>query len=305
MKSATAAVRNAGLESDVNLHLVEDPAIAREYAQLDYLTPCERLLIETYVAPGAEVLDLGVGGGRTTPYLLARAGRYLGVDYSPEMIRHCREKFPGVDFCQADASSMPMLGDGTFDVVFFSFNGIDWLWPSEKRWNCIRECGRLLRVGGVFVFSSHNPCSIFVWRGWDPDRVRSFSRRIAGGNNLLYPLIVGAATTAKATLSFVRSASETVSRMVHRIPCKAFGKREGYMVDPAHPGLLNHYWTPENAISELGSRGFRSLGVWCDEYPKKRSRYRVDWYYYAFAKADENDEAGGVAGARSGADESH
>ncbi len=305
MKGAAVQVRDVSLESDVNLHLVEDPAIAREYAGLDYLTPCERMLIEAYVAPGAAVLDLGVGGGRTTPHLLAKAGRYLGVDYSAEMIRLCREKFPGVEFRQADASNMPLLKDKSLDVVIFSFNGIDWLWPLEKRRSCIGECGRLLRPGGVFVFSSHNPRSIVVWRGWDPDRVRSFSRRITGGSRILYPLAVGAVTAAKATLSFLRSASKTVSRMAHRIPRRAFRQRQGYMVDPAHPGLLNHYWTPENAISELSSLGFQCLGVWCDEYPKRRSIYRADWYYYAFAKTDGNCEPEGVVGSRSGADESH
>jgi SAM-dependent methyltransferase len=305
MSGATAQLRKEGPGNDVNLRLVQDPEIAQEYARLDYLTPCERMLIETYVPSGAAVLDLGVGGGRTTRYLRARAGRYLGVDYSPEMIRLCREKFPDLEFCQADASSMPMFENETFDVVFFSFNGIDWLWPSEKRWRCIRECGRLLRPGGVFIFSAHNPCSIFVWRRWDPDRVRAFSRRIVRGSKTLYPLVFGAATTAKATLCFLRSVSESVSRIVHRVPRKAFWWREGYMIDPAHPGLLNHYWTPENAISELQGLGFQSQGVWCDEYPKRRSIYRADWYYYAFAKADEKSKASEFVGNKPGADESH
>ena len=290
MKAAAAKLRDVAAESDVNLHLVQDPAIVREYARLDYLTPCERLLIETYVAPGAAVLDLGVGGGRTTPHLLVRAGRYVGVDYSPEMIRLCREKFPGVEFREADASNMPLLQDQSFDVIFFSFNGIDWLWPSEKRHSCIRECRRLLRPGGIFIFSSHNPRSILAWRGWDPGRVCSFSRRITGGSKILFPLAVAAATAAKATLSFFRSVSETISRTGHRLPSKAFRQGEGYMIDPAHPSLLNHYWTPERAISELSSLGFQNLGVWCDEFPKPRSIYRADWYYYAFVKSGGNGE---------------
>src|SRR5690349_5787132 len=33
---------------------------------------------------GARVLDLGVGTGRTTALLFSRAGRYLGVDVTPE-----------------------------------------------------------------------------------------------------------------------------------------------------------------------------------------------------------------------------
>src|SRR6266567_2196534 len=112
---ATAEVRDADKDGDANL--CHDPAIAREYAQLDYLTPCERLLVGTYVAPGAAVLDLGVGEGRTTPYLLARAGRYLGVDYSPEMVRLCREKFPGKHFGLARATCLiPPIRDCSITI---------------------------------------------------------------------------------------------------------------------------------------------------------------------------------------------
>jgi SAM-dependent methyltransferase len=273
-----------------NLHVYADPAIAREYAQLDYFTPCERFLVETYVPTGAAVLDLGVGGGRTTAYLLGRTGRYLGIDYSPEMIRFCRQKFPGVDFCEADASSMPMLASESFDVIFFSFNGLDMLWPHEKRRSCISECMRLLRTGGVLVFSSHNSRSIIAWRGWDPERVRSFSRRIVRGCRTLYPAAIGAVTVAKAILAVLRSTSETVSRMARHLVSRVFWHGEGYMIDPAHPGLLTHYWTPEKAISELGSFGFQCLGVWCNEHPEKRSIYRADWYYYAFTKGDHHRE---------------
>src|SRR5579863_2063492 len=288
----TAGVGEA--DGAANLHVFGDPAIAAEYARLDYLTGCERFLIETYVAPGAAVLDLGVGGGRTTPYLLERAGRYLGVDYSAEMVRLCREKFPGIEFCEADAASMPQLEDKSFDVILFSYNGLDALWPSEKRRSCIGECRRLLRAGGFFVFSAHNPRSIVAWRGWDPGRVRAFSRKIAGGSKAFYPLALGAATAAKATLSLLYSAVETFTRMARRLPSKAFRQGEGYMLDPAHHGLLNHYWVPERAIAEVRSFGFRSRGVWCHEYPAKRSVYRVDWYYYAFEKCDERVEPGAV-----------
>ncbi len=45
------------------------------YALLNYLTPCEQFLFDLYIKPGIAVLDLGVGGGCTTPYLSQRASR--------------------------------------------------------------------------------------------------------------------------------------------------------------------------------------------------------------------------------------
>ena len=47
---------------------------------------------------GKPILDLGVGAGRTTGSLLEISPDYVGVDYSPEMIRQCQARFPGVKF---------------------------------------------------------------------------------------------------------------------------------------------------------------------------------------------------------------
>ena len=77
-----------------NLQAYRDPKVVSHYAALDYLTACERLLFDTYLKPGMAILDIGVGGGRTTPYLSQKAARYVGVDYSEEMVQSCRRKFP-------------------------------------------------------------------------------------------------------------------------------------------------------------------------------------------------------------------
>jgi cyclopropane fatty-acyl-phospholipid synthase-like methyltransferase len=81
-----------------NLQVYRDPEVVSHYAALDYLTPCERLLFERYIKPGMKILDIGVGGGRTTPYLSGKASCYVGVDYSAEMITTCRNKFPRLEF---------------------------------------------------------------------------------------------------------------------------------------------------------------------------------------------------------------
>jgi SAM-dependent methyltransferase len=148
---------------------------------MDSLTACEQLLFDTYLRPGMAILDLGVGGGRTTPYLSAIASRYVGVDYSEEMIRACRSKFPHLRFNVADASDLSQFADASFDSVVFSFNGLDCLAPHEKRENCLRECHRVLKAGGVYIFSSHNPRSLFLDWQWDRDRLRRLANKVAGG----------------------------------------------------------------------------------------------------------------------------
>ena len=68
-----------------NLRIYSQPSVAAHYAALDHLTACERSLFDTYLRSGMDILDIGVGGGRTTPYLSHVASRYVGLDYSEEM----------------------------------------------------------------------------------------------------------------------------------------------------------------------------------------------------------------------------
>ena len=89
-----------------NLSVYSDPSVAAHYAALKGLTACERFLFDKYIHRGMDVLDIGVGGGRTTPYISGVAARYLGVDYSEPMVRLCRHKFPELDFLMADASDL-------------------------------------------------------------------------------------------------------------------------------------------------------------------------------------------------------
>jgi len=107
------------------------------------------------LAPGTRVLDLGVGGGRTTAILAEGSASYLGLDITPEMIEDARSRYPGVDLRVGDAAHLEALGDGAFDLIVFSLNGLDCL-GHEDRERFFAECARLLAPGGVLQFSSHN-----------------------------------------------------------------------------------------------------------------------------------------------------
>ncbi|WP_338413102.1 class I SAM-dependent methyltransferase [uncultured Sphaerotilus sp.] len=136
--------------------------VVRRYARQSLLQLPEQAIFER-IGPSladSELLDLGVGGGRTTIALAQRCRRYLGADVAAPMVAACRERFsellknPEIRFEVADARRMPFAA-ASFDIVLFSFNGID-LVGADARATALAECRRVLRPGGHLVYSSHN-----------------------------------------------------------------------------------------------------------------------------------------------------
>jgi ubiquinone/menaquinone biosynthesis C-methylase UbiE len=267
-----------------NLHVYRNPEVVSHYASLDYLTACERHLFDTYLTPGMAILDLGVGGGRTSAYLSQKASRYVGLDYSEAMIGFCRQKFPQLEFLVADASDLSKFADGSFDAVVFSFNGIDYVLPAEKRQQCLRECERVLRSGGVLIFSSHNPRAVLQRPTWDPRILHGMVRRVFPESDVAFRVALGVLTAAKAVHASLRAFAGSVLRMFRRAFTIAFWRGDGCLIDSAHGGLATHYWTPQHAIAETSKSGLRLETMLGDEYPKHSHEFVTDWYYYVFSK---------------------
>lgn len=133
----------------------EVEATARSAA--DGLYEVERRAVEShFTRRDGTVLDLGCGTGRTTGVLDRMGFDVVGVDVSEPMVRRARTLFPHVDFETGDARDL-RFADEHFDYVLFSFNGLDYVQPEGDRYVALREIWRVLKPGGTFVFSSHNP----------------------------------------------------------------------------------------------------------------------------------------------------
>ena len=215
----------------------------RWFSRLEGWTdPGERVALERVVAEarGQPILDLGVGGGRTVPILREISESYVAIDYTPELVRACRAKYPGVDIQDGDARDLSRFASGTFALVVFSFNGIDAVSHDDRKL-VLREVRRVLRPGGCLVFSTHNK------HGPGHGEGTSF-----GVNWTRNPL----------RLSF------RILRAISHIPNTLANRHRLGSVAVEHPdysirnaaahdhGILVHYITLASQIAELADAGF-------------------------------------------------
>ena len=236
------------------------PEVVSLYGDAPGLTHAEQHLFRRHLAPGRAILDVGVGAGRTTPALSAIADRYVGVDIAENMVRHCQARFPGLEFCVADAADLSGFADASFDAVVFSFNGIDCLHPDEQRHRFVGHAARILRPGGRLILSVHNARSIGILpirqgRGW-----------------------WHTARTVKWGLT------ENTRRLWSIPTSRAFWRGEGYVFDPIHGGMVMHMASRRRVTTEMGDHGFEVLEVVGSNHPLRLPSIVTSWWHYAFRR---------------------
>lgn len=162
---------------------------------------------------GGAILDIGIGGGRTAPLMADISANYRGIDYTPDMVQVARRRFPGLCFHEMDARRMT-FADESFDLVTFSYNGIDSV-DLAGRLAILRQVRRVLVPGGYFVFSALNRQGSAHGQHWPDFRVlrdaglsprrlpRAVGRFAQGGINWLRFRIVtrAGADVAMGTMS--------------------------------------------------------------------------------------------------------
>ncbi len=159
-------------DRNTNQKTYTDRDVVYYYAQLSRLQPAEQTILELLRGQGSTMamLDIGVGAGRTTPHFSPVVNRYVGIDYSAEMIAACHQRFgrspASTSFEVCDARDMSRFDDNSFDFILFSFNGIDYISHGD-RLAVLQEVRRVGKSGGYFFFSSHNLQGIeqaFAWK---------------------------------------------------------------------------------------------------------------------------------------------
>jgi SAM-dependent methyltransferase len=244
--------------SDVNFERYTTPSVVGHYAGARGLHGSEAYLFDRWIPDNARLLDIGVGGGRTTEPLSARTD-YVGIDYSPAMVEATRQRCPGADIRLANAAELSAFESARFDVVVFSFNGIDYL-TSEQRRRCVAEVSRVLAPGGMFIFSSHNA-------------------RVLG----IYPQLSGAGL--RSAVQIARAIARSPNRALQTFRSGAYSRGEGYFLDPTHGGLMTYVSTPPAWEPQLLAANVHIIEVVGAHHPSRSPAVVSSWLYYACRRA--------------------
>lgn len=145
----------ASRQALVNEQLWANADLVEHYSNRVLRPPEVMLLIRHREALSGRVLELGCGGGRLSGYLIELSSQFCGLDISAAMIAHCRRVYAGGSFEQGDLRDLSRYADGSFEVVFASFNVLDVLDDIERR-AALGEIRRLLCADGLLMMSSHN-----------------------------------------------------------------------------------------------------------------------------------------------------
>lgn len=249
---------------DKNLSAYNVGGVVKWYEKLEKLIEVETAVFNKYkeTLAGGKVLDIGIGGGRTTRNLINSCKEYIGLDYSMNFVTSVKKQFTSADIRLMDARDLSAFPDNTFDFINFSFNGIDYV-DLEGRIRILNEVYRVLKPNGVFFFSTHNKShSTFNKLPWFSDT-----------NNLI--------TNIKTAIKLLPYLPK------HYLRKKEEVFREDFSIinDSAHNfDLMTFYTTPEFLIQQLRNSRFSNIVLMLKNSNTPLDNRYDDWIFVECTK---------------------
>lgn len=212
-----------------------------EYAQKTWLHTPEIVLFLRYhdAIAHSRLLDIGVGGGRTTLYLRELTRQYVGLDYAGQMVELCQKRFPELPFFHCDVRDLRQFGAHSFDFVLFSWNGLDYIGHDDRKM-ALKEINHVLAPGGLFMFSSHN---------------RNYRQAITR------PTLEWSLNPARQYRHLLTFVAELGNRRKRRYE-QVFTDDYALINDEAHAyALLTYYIGKNRQVVQLADAGFKTLDM--------------------------------------------
>jgi SAM-dependent methyltransferase len=237
-----------GPQAEINAQLWSAGEFVKAYDNPNLLAAEAVILVRYREAMTGRVLDLGCGAGRILGYLVLLGTDAHGVDISPQMVEHCRRRFPGTDIRVGDLADLSATAEGPFDVVLMADNLID-VFDDAQRRRVLGDARGLLAPAGLLVFSSHN---LDHWDHASPGRSAQVKE-------------MALAAARRSPAGWVRTAASFPAGRRNRRRLGPLQYREGdhaVVNDIAHNYALLHYYIGRVAQErQLGDVGFEVVEV--------------------------------------------
>lgn len=137
----------------------------------------EEIIFNKYINKNDVILDLGCGAGRTTINLYKAGYKNItGLDLSTNLIdyanNYIKENNLNINLVVGDATKLN-YEDNSFDIVIFSFNGMQCIPGKKNRDSVLKEVYRVLKPGGIYIFTAHNRDDSGSYQYvWDEEKIK-------------------------------------------------------------------------------------------------------------------------------------
>jgi len=151
-----------------------------EYCQL-----IESRFIEPYISQDDSVMEIGVGGGKTSALLKKHCSDLTCCDISAEMLKATRERIgdDGVRYVKLDGIKLSGVRSGSMDVVF-CFDTMVHMEPRDI-FNYLTQVPRLTRSKRICVFHHGNTLSELGWKRFLSEWDRNLMGRSGGSFSVM------------------------------------------------------------------------------------------------------------------------
>ena len=143
--------------NEVSKSYQEDSKIRTKSAHYGPYAPDENKLKLLGNVKGKKILEIGCGGGQCSIAFAKQGAKCIGLDLSKEQLKHAEElakkEKVSVKFLKHDIQTLKGIKSKNYDIVFSAF-ALQYIPDLTK---CFREVNRVLKKGGIFVFSFDHP----------------------------------------------------------------------------------------------------------------------------------------------------